>query len=72
MFEEIVGNSPALQAVIARVSKPMHRITETDATVDGTKLRLDSDGIGLRQMLQAKGIILVNCSLFIELQVAQK
>lgn len=86
----------------------MLRITETDVTVDGTKLRLDgklagpwvcelkllcepilakgeriqlycggvssidSDGIALKQMLQAKFVTLVNCSPFIKLQLEQK
>jgi ABC-type transporter Mla MlaB component len=85
----------------------MLRITETDVTVDGTKLSLDgklvgpwvgelkmlcepilargeqiqidlggvssldSDGIELLRMLQAKGAILVNCSPFIKLQLGQ-
>lgn len=76
----------------------MLRITETDVTVDGTKLRLDgklvcepmlakseqiqvdcggissidSEGIALMRMLQAKFVTLVNCSPFIKLQLEQK
>jgi hypothetical protein len=85
----------------------MLRITETDVTVEGTKLRLDGklagpwvgelkmlcepilargeqiqidlggvssldrDGIELLRMLRAKGVILVNCSPLIKLQLGQ-
>jgi ABC-type transporter Mla MlaB component len=33
---------------------------------------VDSDGIALMQILQAKGVTLVNCSLFIKLQLGQR
>jgi hypothetical protein len=33
---------------------------------------IDSDRIALMQILQAKGVTLVNCSLFIKLQLGQR
>jgi len=62
MFEEIVGNSPALQAVIARVSK----VAPTDCTVlvtgeTGTGKELIARAIHKRSRRSACAFVTVNC-----------
>jgi len=62
MFEEIVGNSPALEAVIARVSK----VAPTDSTVlvtgeTGTGKELIARAIHKRSRRSACAFVTVNC-----------
>src|SRR5258708_34151648 len=62
IFEEIVGDSPALQAVIARVSK----VAPTDCTVlvtgeTGTGKELIARAIHKRSRRSACAFVTVNC-----------
>jgi PAS domain S-box-containing protein len=62
MFEEIVGNSPALQAVIARLSK----VAPTDSTVlitgeTGTGKELIARALHKRSLRSARAFVSVNC-----------
>jgi len=63
MFEEIVGNSPALQAVLARVAK----VAPTDSTVlitgeTGTGKELIARAIHKRSRRSARAFVSVNCA----------
>jgi DNA-binding NtrC family response regulator len=63
MFEEIVGESPALQAVLARVSK----VARTDSTVlitgeTGTGKELIARAIHKRSPRAARAFVSVNCA----------
>ncbi len=63
MFEEIVGNSPALQAVLARVAK----VAPTDSTVlvtgeTGTGKELIARAIHKRSPRAARAFVSVNCA----------
>jgi DNA-binding NtrC family response regulator len=63
MFEEIVGGSPALQAVLARVAK----VAPTDSTVlitgeTGTGKELIARAIHKRSQRSSRAFVSVNCS----------
>src|SRR5271155_2612885 len=63
MFEEIVGNSPALQAVLSRVSK----VAPTDSTVlvageTGTGKELVARAIHRRSNRASRAFVSVNCA----------
>jgi formate hydrogenlyase transcriptional activator len=63
MFEEIVGNSPALQTVLSRISK----VAPTDATVlltgeTGTGKELVARAIHRRSARSSKAFVAVNCA----------
>jgi PAS domain S-box-containing protein len=63
MFEEIVGESPALQAVLARVAK----VAPTESTVlitgeTGTGKELIARGIHNRSQRAARAFVSVNCA----------
>ena len=63
MFEEIVGESPALQAVLARVAK----VAPTDSTVlitgeTGTGKELIARAIHKRSRRAARAFVSVNCA----------
>jgi len=63
MFEEIVGTSPALQAVLSRISK----VAPSDSTVlitgeTGTGKELIARGIHRRSRRTSRAFISVNCS----------
>lgn len=63
MFEEIVGSSPALQAVLARVAK----VAPTDSTVlitgeTGTGKELIARAIHKRSARSARAFVSVNCA----------
>jgi PAS domain S-box-containing protein len=63
MFEEIVGTSPALQAVLARVTK----VARTDSTVlitgeTGTGKELIARAIHKRSLRAARAFVSVNCA----------
>jgi formate hydrogenlyase transcriptional activator len=63
MFEEIVGNSPALQTVLSRISK----VAPTDSTVlltgeTGTGKELVARAIHRRSVRSAKAFVAVNCA----------
>ena len=63
MFEEIIGESPALQAVLARVTK----VAPTDSTVlvtgeTGTGKELIARAIHKRSQRAARAFVCVNCA----------
>jgi formate hydrogenlyase transcriptional activator len=63
MFEEIVGNSPALQTVLSRISK----VAPTDSTVlltgeTGTGKELVARAIHRRSARSSKAFVAVNCA----------
>jgi formate hydrogenlyase transcriptional activator len=63
MFEEIVGNSPALQTVLSRISK----VAPTDSTVlltgeTGTGKELVARAIHRRSPRSSKAFVAVNCA----------
>src|SRR4030095_8128840 len=63
MFEEIVGNSPALHAVLVRVAK----VAPTDSTVlitgeTGTGKELIARAIHKRSLRAARALVSVNCA----------
>ena len=63
MFEEIVGSSPGLQAVLAKVAK----VAPADSTVlitgeTGTGKELIARAIHKRSQRSARGFVSVNCA----------
>jgi formate hydrogenlyase transcriptional activator len=73
MFEEIVGSSPALQAVLARVE----RVARTDSTVlitgeTGTGKELVARAIHRRSDRSARSLIKVNCAALPETLIASE